>query len=79
MRMDAVLRNLQIVGESIKKLPDEMRSSEPQIPWPSIAAMRNLLVHHYFRIDSDIVLDICKNHLSPLLEALERMSEKYAD
>jgi len=74
LRMDAVLRNLQIVGEAVKQIPEDLRSTRPEIPWTSIAGMRNILVHHYFRVDADIVLDICENHLQPLLEALKAIS-----
>jgi len=54
-RFDALLRNLQIVGEAVKQIPDNLRMLHPEIPWKKIAGIRNLLVHHYFRIDADIV------------------------
>jgi len=75
MRMDAVLRNLQIIGEAVKHIPSDLRLQRPEVPWNNIAGLRNLLVHHYFGIDNDIVLDICTNHLSPLLAALNAISK----
>ena len=50
-----VLHHLQIVGEAVRVLSDEIRSAHPDIPWAQIAAMRNILVHDYFGIDLEEV------------------------
>ena len=50
-----VLHHLQIIGEAVRGLSDEIRSAHPDIPWAQIAAMRNILVHDYFGIDLDEV------------------------
>lgn len=71
MRLDAILRNLQIIGEAVKQIPDDLRILRPEIPWSKVAGIRNRLVHHYFGIDVAIVVDICSNHLQPLLDALK--------
>jgi uncharacterized protein with HEPN domain len=71
MRLDAVLRNLQIIGEAVKQIPEELRQMQPQIPWSKIAGIRNRLVHHYFVVDTEVISDICRNHLHPLLAALK--------
>ncbi len=51
------LRHLQILGEAARALPEDIRSLAPDIPWPEIIGMRNILVHGYFESDTDIVWD----------------------
>ncbi len=55
MRQAWFLRHLQIIGEAARALPMEIRSLAPELPWPKIIGMRNILVHGYFEIDTDIV------------------------
>jgi len=64
---DAVVRNLEVVGEATKKIPQTIRSKRPQVEWKRIAGLRNILIHEYFAVDAEIVWDILKNKL-PLLE-----------
>ncbi len=55
MMYDAVVRNLEIVGEACSHLEEEFRSSNPNIPWNQIIGMRNKLAHEYWDIDAEIV------------------------
>lgn len=52
---DAVERNLEIIGEAVKKLSNELKSRHPNIPFKQIAGMRDKLIHDYFGIDYEIV------------------------
>lgn len=70
MAYDAVLRNLGVIGEAVRALSDETRASMPGIPWPSIAGLRNVVVHEYFRVNRDLILDIIDNQLAQLEESL---------
>lgn len=63
---DAVVRNLEIVGEATKKIPEAIRSRTPQVEWRRIAGLRDILIHEYFGVDAEIVWDIIKNKLPPL-------------
>jgi Uncharacterized conserved protein len=55
---DAVIRNLEIVGEATRSIPHEIRDKYPAISWRKVTAMRNVLVHVYHGIDDEIVWDI---------------------
>jgi uncharacterized protein with HEPN domain len=74
---DAVMRNLEVMCESIKKLPDEWKSSEPDIPWQRIVGFRNKLAHDYLDIDLDVVWDIVENYLPDLETAIDKISARF--
>jgi uncharacterized protein with HEPN domain len=58
MVQDAVVRNLEIVGEAAKRLSPKLRERAPGIPWREMAGMRDKLVHDYFGVDLDLVWDV---------------------
>jgi uncharacterized protein with HEPN domain len=70
---DAVLFNLQVIGEAVKRLPDEMKASCPGIPWRRIAGFRDVLAHAYFSLDDSIVWDVASHQMDPLLAAVDRL------
>lgn len=70
MALDAVLRNLAVTGEAARVLPEAVRARFESVPWPSIAGLRNVLVHEYFRIDTDVIRDIVDSEIAPLAEAI---------
>jgi len=61
--VDAVLRNLEIIGEAVKQLPDDVRSRDPGVEWPKIAGLRDIVIHSYSRVDLDIIWDVVANKL----------------
>lgn len=69
--LHAVVRNLEVIGEAIKSVPSEVRIQHPQVPWQRIAGLRDILIHHYFEIDIDIVWDIVQNKLPELKRQLQ--------
>jgi uncharacterized protein with HEPN domain len=70
MAEDAIERNLQISGEAVNHLPEEITGAHPEIAWPQIRGFRSILVHQCFGVDIDEVRDVVETHLPPLAEAL---------
>ena len=64
---DAVQRNLFVLGEAIKYVPEEIRRRHPEIAWRKIAGLRDFLGHVYFAIDDDILCDVIENKVPELL------------
>ena len=71
---DAVLRNLEIIGEAAKRVSCETRDRFPGIAWRKIAGFRDVVAHQYFGIDENILWDIVTNKVPALLEQLEGAS-----
>lgn len=71
MAYDAVLRNLAVIGEAVKALPDDLKAAHAEVPWPAIAGLRNVVVHEYFRVNPGLVRDIVDQHLVALIAALD--------
>ncbi len=69
---DAVVRNLEIIGEATKSLPLKFKESYQEIPWKSMAGMRDKLIHDYFGINTDIVWGVAKKNIPDLIQFIER-------
>lgn len=70
---DAVVRNLEIIGEAVKAIPDALRSRYPTPDWRRIAGLRDILIHHYFEIDVELIWDVIKVKLPELVPVIERI------
>lgn len=68
---DAVVRNLEIIGEATKNLSSRLRRVYAQIPWKDLAGMRDKMIHHYFGINYEIVWTIAKEELPDLLSQIQ--------
>ena len=68
---DAVIRNLEIIGEAVKRLPTDLTSRHETIPWKRIAGMRDRLIHHYFGVNLKLVWETIEKRLDALQEAVE--------
>ena len=73
---DAVVRNLEIIGEAVKHLPDKLTGKYPDIEWKKIAGLRDILIHAYFGIDVEIVWDVIQNKLPELKDQISLILSK---
>lgn len=73
------LRHLQIIGEAARALSEEVRELAPEIPWPKMIGMRNILVHGYFEIDADIVWTAVTKDVPALKPQIEQLLSKLED
>src|SRR3989338_7386831 len=64
--IDAVVRNLEIIGEAANKMPAEFKSKHKDIPWKKIVGMRNKVIHEYFGVDWEILWDTIKEDIPKL-------------
>lgn len=69
--MDAVMRNLEVIGEASKKLPEVIKQKYPNIEWRKLSGLRDILIHHYFGIDEDIIWDVLANKIPEVRSELE--------
>lgn len=74
--LDAVVRNLEIIGEAAKGVPEDVRKANADVEWRKIAGLRDILIHQYFGIDKKIIVDIVRNKLPALLKSVSRILEK---
>lgn len=64
--IDAVVRNLEVIGEAVKKIPEDLRTQHSVVEWKKIAGLRDILIHEYFGLDAEIVWDIVQNKVPAL-------------
>jgi uncharacterized protein with HEPN domain len=71
--IDAVIRNLIVIGEAVKNIPEDTRKIEPAIEWRKIAGLRDFAAHAYFSVSNQIVWDVVQTKLLPLSDAAARI------
>lgn len=77
--IDAVVRNLIIIGEAARLVPDEIAERHPEIAWKKMRGLRNLAVHEYFGVDADILWETVQHELPPLAPMLRRILQERAE
>jgi uncharacterized protein with HEPN domain len=68
---DAVVRNLEIIGEAVKNLSEGLKASHADIPWKAIAGMRDKMIHEYFGVNLQLVWDVVEQELPKLKRKIE--------
>jgi len=73
MRVDAVIRNFEIIGEAVKNLSEDIKTEFPKIDWRAVSGFRDVLIHGYFGVDMDILWDIIVQKVPELQNEIERI------
>jgi uncharacterized protein with HEPN domain len=78
--LDSICMRLQIIGELLKNIHKNnpaTLASYPQIEWPNIMKLRDIISHHYAHVDYELVYDICKNHIPPLKKVIHQIMKDH--
>lgn len=75
----AVIREFEIIGEAVGKLPDEIKQQHPNVPWLDIKDFRNILTHEYFGIDLEIVWKVIYDELPLLFDVVQDLLSRIVD
>ena len=70
---DAIIRNLEIIGEATKRIGRPLKEKHTEIPWRSIAGLRDVLIHDYMGVDLESIWNVVINDLPPLKKQLDRI------
>ena len=76
--VDAVLRNLEIIGEASRNIPENIREKYPDIPWKRMIGLRNIIIHDYFGVDSSIIWKIVTTNLSETKPKIKSMFKNFS-
>ena len=71
-----MLRNLEVLGEAAKKVPDSVRARQPSVEWRAIAGLRDVLAHSYFAVDEASLWDVVAQKVPALAEVLRQILEE---
>ncbi|UWZ79562.1 DUF86 domain-containing protein [Geoalkalibacter halelectricus] len=71
--LSAVIRKLEIIGEAVKQLGEDVRQTHPEIPWKQIAGMHDRLIHFYFGVNAHLVWQTVHHRLPELKSAIEQI------
>jgi uncharacterized protein with HEPN domain len=74
---DAVIRNLEVMCESIALLPEEWKNYQPEMDWSGMNGFRNVLAHQYLGLELDSIWNIVQNYLPELSRAVEAIAEEF--
>lgn len=77
LEIDAVIRNLEIIGEAVKRIPAELKEKYKDIDWKKIAGLRDVLIHEYSGVDMEIVWEIITKKLPALKESVLKIKREW--
>src|SRR5271157_1354176 len=63
---DKIIRRIQVIGEAVKNLPDDLKRNHPEVPWRDITGMRDIVIHQYFGIDLEFVWNVVTKDIPDL-------------
>src|SRR3989344_459129 len=71
--INAVVRSLEVIGEAVKKVPEDVKNQYSEIPWKNMSGMRDKLIHEYFGVYEEIVWNVASEELPPLKSSFQRI------
>lgn len=74
---DMIVRRIEIIGEAVKNLPDDLKRDHPEIPWRDMAGMRDIVIHQYFGVDLEIVWQVTTKDLPELKAKIRKIQEEF--
>lgn len=75
LKQSAIIREIEIIGEAAKNIPNSFREKYPNIQWHEIAGMRDVIIHGYFRVDLDAVWNVIKKDLPILKKQMQKIKK----
>ncbi|MBI3961810.1 MAG: DUF86 domain-containing protein [Deinococcus sp.] len=76
LTQDAVIRNLEIIGEATKRISQDLKQAYPDVPWRRVAGLRDVLIHNYIRVDLDEVWNVMEADLPGLKSKIEAILQE---
>jgi len=73
---DAVIRRIEIIGEAVKNIPDDIKWKFKDIPWRNIMGMRDILIHQYFGVDLELTWEVINNNIPELKNQISSLKKK---
>lgn len=70
---DIFIRRIEVIGEAVKHLPKDFTDKHPEIPWKKIAGMRDMLIHHYFEVDYNLLWTTVSEIIPPFKKQIESL------
>jgi uncharacterized protein with HEPN domain len=77
LAFDALLYRLVVIGEAVKALPEQLLDRQPQVPWREIARLRDLLAHHYYRVDAQVIRRTVESPMDDLRNAVTQLMAEH--
>lgn len=79
MRIDAVIRNLEVIGETVKQVPGSVREKYPSVAWRKIAGLREILIHKYFDVNLEIVWGVVQSNIPILKTEIQQILQEKSE
>ncbi len=75
LKQSAIVREIEIIGEAAKNVSKEIKDKYKEIPWKEIIGTRDKIIHHYFGVDLEVILDIIKEGIPKLKKQIQKIKE----